>query len=197
MRIGIDIDGVLTNIEQWQLDNATKYYFEKYGKEISNYKGYDTAEIFNVPIEQDNEWWFKGIQEYMKEPARKYADEVIKKLRDGGNEIYIITARSSDLSYTNITTEEMQNNVKIWLNNNHIVYDKIIFSQEEKLHVCEENKIDLMIEDKPSNIIKLSNEIPVISFYAKYNEECIGKNIIQCYSWYDIYAKILKMQNDA
>ena len=32
MRIGIDIDGVLTNIEQWQLDMGSKNIFEKYNK---------------------------------------------------------------------------------------------------------------------------------------------------------------------
>lgn len=36
MRIGIDIDGVLTDIEKWQLDYGSKFYFEKYGKEILN-----------------------------------------------------------------------------------------------------------------------------------------------------------------
>ena len=31
MRIGIDKDGVLTDVEQWQLDYGSKYYYEKYG----------------------------------------------------------------------------------------------------------------------------------------------------------------------
>ena len=33
MRIGIDIDGVLTDIEQWQLDYGSKFFFETYGKD--------------------------------------------------------------------------------------------------------------------------------------------------------------------
>ena len=48
MKIGIDIDGVLTDIEQWQLDYGSKFYYEKYGLEIKNYKGYETNEIFDV-----------------------------------------------------------------------------------------------------------------------------------------------------
>ena len=36
MRIGIDIDGVLIDIEQWQLDHGSKFYYEKYKKEIVN-----------------------------------------------------------------------------------------------------------------------------------------------------------------
>lgn len=34
MRIGIDIDGVLTDIEQWQLDYGSKVAFEQYNKGI-------------------------------------------------------------------------------------------------------------------------------------------------------------------
>ena len=50
MRIGIDIDGVLTNIEQWQLDMGSKNIFEKYNKEIENANGYDLKEIFNIRL---------------------------------------------------------------------------------------------------------------------------------------------------
>lgn len=30
MRIGIDVDGVLTNIERFQLDYGSKYFFENH-----------------------------------------------------------------------------------------------------------------------------------------------------------------------
>ena len=52
-----------------------------------------------------------------------------------------------------------------------------------------------MIEDKVENINKISTRIPVICYNAGYNECCLEKNIIRCYSWYDIYAKIKKMKN--
>lgn len=44
-----------------------------------------------------------------------------------------------------------------------------------------------MIEDKPENIEDISKEIPVIVYDCSYN-----KNVIRCYSWYDIYEKIKK-----
>lgn len=56
MRIGIDIDGVLTDIEQWQLDYGSKFYFEKYGKEILNNEGYETTDIFKVDSKLDDEF---------------------------------------------------------------------------------------------------------------------------------------------
>lgn len=57
MRIGIDIDGVLTDIEQWQLDYGSKFYYEKYRKNIVNFKGYETTDIFNVDQRYDDEFW--------------------------------------------------------------------------------------------------------------------------------------------
>ena len=57
------------------------------------------------------------------------------------------------------------------------------------------NNIELMIEDKPANINKISGKIPVICFHAGYNKNCDGGNIIRCYSWYDIYIKIYKLLN--
>lgn len=52
MRIGIDIDGVLTDIEQWQLDCGGKF-FSQYNKSIRNKDGYEITEIFEVSNELD------------------------------------------------------------------------------------------------------------------------------------------------
>ena len=86
MRIGIDIDGVLTDIEQWQLDTGGKF-FSKFDKSIVNRDGYEITEIFNVSDELDNQFWNKYLYEYVtKEPSRKYASEVINKKKQEGKE---------------------------------------------------------------------------------------------------------------
>lgn len=196
MRIGIDIDGVLTDIEQWQLDYGSKVVFKQYNKGIVNSNGYDIKEIFDVERNLDDEFWRKYLYDYAtKEPARKFSDEVTNKLKEDGNEIYIITARF-------LTDKDDENGIKMknivtnWLKEYNIFYDKIIFSPEDKLDICIENNIDLMIEDKVDNINAISEKIPVICFDARYNQECKGKNIYRCYSWYDIYNKIRNIQNN-
>ena len=195
MKIGIDIDGVLTDVEQWQLDYGSKYYYEKYGMRIKNYKGYEASEIFDVDKKLDDEFWNEYFREYsINVETRKFANEVIDKLKEE-NEIYIITARGSFLSHSTgvMSIEENKTIVLNWLEKNQIHYDDIIFSPEDKLNICKQNKINLMIEDKPENINTISKEIPVICYHANYNEQCNGKNIYRCYSWYDIYRKIKEM----
>lgn len=193
MRIGIDIDGVLTDIEKYQLDCGSKYVSEHFDKGIVNADGYEISDIFEISHSCDNNFWEEYLYKYAKEePARKYASEVIQKLKNEGNEIYIITARYLTDKNDGLGVE-MREIVKKWLSDNKIYYDKLIFSPEEKLEICKENHIDLMIEDKVDNINKISQEIPVICFNAGYNKECIGTNIFRCYSWYDIYTKIKNM----
>ena len=189
MIIGIDIDGVLTNLEEFQLDCGSKFMSENFNKSITDANAYDTIDIFNINSEIDDKFWSIYLPLYVKEPARKYADEVTNKLHDDGFQIYIITARY----LTNRNDEkgiEMRKTVIDWLKSNNIYYDKIIFSPEDKLDICKKANVDLMIEDKPKNINTISNEIPVICYHANYNEQCNGKNIYRCYSWYDIYRKI-------
>lgn len=190
MRIGIDIDGVLTDLEQYQLDCGSKYMIEHYNKEIKNGNGYEIADIFDIDSKTDDSFWTEYLPLYAtEEPARKYTDEVTDKLHKDGNEIYIITARYLT-DKDNKQGHQMREVVKKWLKDNRIYYDKLIFSPEDKLNICKENNIDLMIEDKVDNINKISQIIPVICFNAGYNKECDGNNIIRCYSWYDIYNKI-------
>ena len=189
MRIGIDIDGVLTDIEKWQKDYGGKF-FSKYNKSIVNKDGYEITTIFDVNHNLDNEFWDEYLYEYVtKEPSRRFASEVIEKLKENGNEIYIITARY----LTDRDTKEGQQMREIvvkWLEEQKIYYDKIIFSPEDKQEVCKRNKIDVMIEDKVENINNISNNIPVICFHAGYNKECNGENIYRVYNWYDIYNLI-------
>ena len=179
MKIGIDIDGVLTDIEKWQLDYGSKFYYENYHKGIVNYKGYETDEIFDSNRECDDLFWNKYFEDYsINVEARKFSGEVISMLKDDGYEIYIITARGSFLSNSSsvMSKEENEQIVKEWLNKNNIYYNQIIFSREDKLDICIANKIDIMIEDKVDNINKISTQIPVICYNAGYNEQCIGKN---------------------
>lgn len=189
MRIGIDIDGVLTDIEQWQLDVGGKF-FSKFNKSVENKDGYEITEIFNVSDELDSQFWNEYLYDYVtKEPSRKYASEVIKKLKDDGNEIYIVTARY----LTNRDTDDgkkMRKIVRNWLEEQNIYYDEIIFSPEDKKENCKKYNIDIMIEDKVDNINKISSIIPVICFHAGYNKECNGSNIYRAYNWYDIYKLI-------
>ncbi len=199
MRIGIDIDGVLTNVEQFTIDYLTKYCVEneiEYHIDLEK-SDYDAFKTLNITEKQEDEFWNKYIEFYAtKEQARPFASEVIKKLKEEGNEIYIITARWLSNREDKLG-EHMRNLVKNWLKEQNIIYDKLIFSKaknERKKEEIEEYKIDVMIEDNPNNIKELSKYLQVFCYDTSYNRNCKNNNIIRCFSWYDIYKKLKEIK---
>lgn len=193
MRIGIDIDGVLTDVERFSVDYLSKFCVENNIEYSIGKSDYDVSKTFGISSQQADAFWDKYIEYYAEnEKPREFASEVLKKLQKDGHEIYIITARWRT-NRDDEAGERMRNLVKEWLNKNDIVYDKLIFSKalkEKKLQEVRETKIDIMIEDSPKNINDISAIVPVICFDTSYNKTCEGDNIIRCYSWYDVYRII-------
>lgn len=199
MRIGIDIDGVLTDVEKFSVDYFSKYLIEKGVDYKIGQSNYVVAKAFGVDDSYENAFWKEYLDFYAKEePPRKFAAEVIKKLKDEGYEIYIITARWLTNRDDEIG-ENMRQTVASWLSKHNFVYDKLVFSRaqkEQKSQEILENKIDIMIEDNPYNIMELSKLTKVICYDATFNRECEGDNIFRCYSWYDIYKKIRELNQN-
>ena len=194
MRIGIDINGVMTNIEQFVINHISKYCVENNLAYHIDNSHYDYCKTFNISKEVENNFWKEHLDDYaINEKARPFASEITNKLKEEGHEIYVITSRW----LTNRDDEvgkRMREIVKNWLYENKIVYDELIFSKaahERKSQEIIENKIDLMIEDNPNNINEMKDIIPVICYDAGYNKDCKDdEKMTRCYSWYDIYSKI-------
>lgn len=197
MNIGIDIDGVLTDLEKFIIDYGIKFCLEE-GLKVNIKKiGYDERETFNWTQEQADMFWERYFTRYvLNEPQRMFATEVINKLREQGNKIYIITARN-EYGLSKEYYGKMQELTKKWLNKQNIVYDKLIFARdEEKILRCKENNIEVMIEDSPKNIKDISRKINVIKFNCKYNEDIEGNNIFTAYSWWHIFKIIDKLRRN-
>ena len=193
MRIGIDIDGVLTNIERFIVDYGTKFCIEN-NLPIEIETGcYDETEAFHWTEEQTLKFWNEYLVYYAtKYPARDFASEVIHKLKEEGHEIYIVTARN-EYGMPNEYYGKMRELVDLWLKDNDICYDKIIYTEGSKLPYCVGNYVELLIEDSPEQIKNVAEKLPVFCFDNQYNKSVDGKNITRVFSWYDVYNKIKKI----
>lgn len=224
MNIGIDIDGVLNDIEKFQLKYGSiffrkkriKKYIEKHYKEngillnendikdtdfIINLNGYGIKEIFDCTDEEEVEFWTKYTHKFFFEPARVGASDTIKKLRAEGHKIFIISSRA-------LTNEDspkgkfMRMLVEKWLDKNNIEYDGITYcsiknSDQDKLDACIKYGIDVMVEDKRENILTLSDVTKVLCMNTKNNQGISGNNIT-CVNNFedDIYNEIKKIYNE-
>ncbi|MBS7020955.1 MAG: hypothetical protein KH135_03690 [Firmicutes bacterium] len=197
MRIGIDIDGVLTNDDDYILACGTKFLF----KNQLNYdmKPYE-YETRKFPWNYDDLLLEKYRTEYFwnyvkEEPPRKFAQEVIAKLKKEGHQIYIITSRHLS-THLGKQGENMRTMIQNWLQKNHILYDGLYFSKDKLIEI-QNLQLDIMIEDSPKMIPIYSSVVPIFCYDCRYNRDLKCDNMTRVFSWYDIYHKIqLQLQNN-
>ena len=150
MRIGIDIDNTLTDIQQ-DLNNAAYMYATRLNKhlDLKNLNLIDKNNDGNIYqkafgfTDEELKYFLKDIQENITTNAipRKGTLEFINKLHLEGYEIYIITARDSEFH------DDPYKQSEEWLKKNNIYYDKLIVNARNKGKVCKEEKVDLFIDD--------------------------------------------------
>ena len=192
MNIGIDIDGVLINDDDYTMDTTSKYAFENKLESFEDPYKYEYRK-FNWTREVLDNYRKEYFWNYIEnEPARKYASEVIKKLKEEGDYIYIITSRHN----TTKNTEEGERTRKVtkeWLKKNNILYDEVYFSQDKTKEI-DSLKINIMIEDSPETIPTFVKHTHVFCYDCRYNRNMELDNMTRVFSWNDIYMKIHKFK---
>lgn len=196
MNIGIDVDGVFTDLEQFQINKGKEYF----GKDaVKDEHSYDVKDIFGCTSQEREKFWIKYIWEYsLKCPMRDQAAAFVNQLKKEGNKIFIITGRVHTTKNNALGNIFRKMLVK-WLEDNNVEYDQIVYcdekvSAQDKFDVCNQLGIDVMLEDKMDNIEKLKDICKVICFDAKYNEELDDKDIPKVSSFEEAYNQIKIME---
>lgn len=187
MVYGIDVDGVLTDIWLYQMNKAIPY-FKKHNIELKHEKEYDIKDIFECTDKQREKFWSIYIWEYcLRLKMTDGADETVRILKQKGNQIYIITGRAhtKEKGVVGVIFRKM---LKYWLRKNKFVYDKIFYvteegSSEEKYNICIQENIDVLVDDKPTNLLPLKDKLKIVCFPAKWNEDNhdLDKYRIKCF----------------
>ena len=117
---------------------------------------------------------------------------MINSLKNQGHQIYLITARSVlDIPKEQRNTKDITDITLNWLNKNNIYFNHLEMCCFNKDVFCKQNNIDVMIEDSPTNLIKVSQYIPVICMDCSYNRSIVNPQITRVYNW-DQIAEIFK-----
>lgn len=192
MRIGIDIDNCISNFDDILLKEYLKHDKELRNTGIINENPeYLRKGMFDWTDEEETSFYNENIEKFAKKlKPIEYSSYYIKKLKEDGHEIYIITGRNNG-EYTNpyeLTVE--------WLNKYDIIYDKLIltdaYDKHSKTIVCLENNIDLMIEDSTRISLDLTNNgIKVFTMNTRYNQK--EQTLDRVSNWKEIYERINKM----
>ena len=195
MKIGIDIDDTTVITVEAMIKYADKYNSEVLGRSGINGKlgliqnRYYLKALYGWTDEQKFQFFNMYYKNVLEEcTLMPNADKVLKKLKEEENKIYFITARLNNID--NCNTEEITRKT---LEKNNIIYDKLIINANDKLKVCKEEKVELIIEDSYETCKEFTeNGIKSILMTTKMNKNIETGNITRVNSWEEIYEQIKK-----
>ena len=187
MKIGIDLDGVV-------IDSETTFRTYEEIFDIETLKANNLINKEEPKFQARYNW----TEEQQKDFIKKYFLTVSKEsnlmsgfigvyhlLKKQGHEFIVITARGGFV-------KEMKEDAIRLLEENNISFDKYYWKIEDKLEVCKNENVDIMIDDDWRIIKKLAdNNIKTLYFrdtnLVKLEE---NKYIKEVNNWGDIYRII-------
>lgn len=174
MRIGLDLDDTIFNTKE-QYKKYQQIYLEK--NKITEEQLWKERKHRVDYISNNLSLIFSDIK------IKKDAIKVIKKLKENGHKIYIITARSKEYR------ESIYNFTKKSLDDNKIPYDELLLTEKYKLKSCQKNNIDLMIDNSIDIYNELNGKIDILLF-DEHNKYPNIKNRVN--NWQDIYNLLIR-----
>ena len=195
MRIGIDIDNVISNFNDVLLQEFLNHDKDLRNSGIINKNAdYITKGMFDWSKEEIDEFYYNNVERIAKKlDVINDAPKYISKLRKNGYEVYIITGRDNG-EYTDPHKMTVD-----WLNKHHIEYDKLIltdaYNSLEKAKICVENNVSIMIDDSIRICLETANRgITTFLMDTPYNRKI--DNIKRVYSWKEIYEIITNLKGE-
>ncbi len=197
MNIGIDIDDTISNSFETYFGDSQLFDIEEMngtgevknmGK-VPSHKYVET--MYNWDDESTDKFWNRYFEKVLTDATPKsYAPEVINKLKEEGNTIYIITAR-----YEQEGIDSVRRLTEKWLNDNNIKYDELIMDANNKLEIVQKYNIDVFIDDSLENCLDVAKgSAKVFQYVGIGNILTNDENIQKVYSWPQIYS-LLKKKN--
>lgn len=181
MKIGIDLDGVVFDSENWFRAYSEIFDVNIGGKGVKNPDCIRAQHRYEW-TESEIKQYFDNCMEYIQRnaPLMPYAKYVLDRLAEK-HQIYFITRRGV------ISNSEIINTKKR-LAKEKIKYDNIFFKQSSKLETCKKLNVDYMIDDYQNVVKELTeNGIKCIYFRNITNPSIQNNNIVQVQDWGEIY----------
>lgn len=194
MIIGFDIDDTITDTFGVMFGYGQKFTIEQLGRtgELIKTNGftnhYYCQEMHNWTDEESErffEIYYKDIIE--KTEPFMFAIETIKKLKEEGHKIVLITAR------WDLDGVDVRELTEKWLEEKKIPYDKLVVNAITKKQAAIDNKLDIFVDDSFKNCQDVSSTgIKTYIMDTRYNKGLEDNRIKRVYSWPHLEQELRK-----
>ena len=187
MKIGIDLDGVVIDSE-----TTFRTYEEIFdidflnGNNLIDRKEPKFQSRYNWSTEEEKEFINKFFLTVSKESNLMSGFiGVYNLLKQQGHEFVVITARGGFI-------KEMKDDAIRVLEENNIKFDKYYWNIDDKLEICQKEKVDIMIDDDWKIAKKLSENNIKTLYFREYPCYELEKNeyLKEVHNWGEIYRYI-------
>ena len=184
MKIGVDLDGVV-------IDSETTFRTYEEIFDIDTLKGNNLINREEPKFQARYNWTKEQEEEFIKKYFLKVSKEsnlmsgflgVYNLLKQQGHEFVVITARGGFI-------KEMKDDAIRLLEENNIKFDKYYWMIDDKLEICQNEKVDIMIDDDWRIIKKLADNKIKTLYFRDTNLVKLEENefIKEVNNWGDIY----------
>lgn len=191
MKIGIDLDGVV-------IDSETTFRTYEEIFDIDILKGDNLVNREEPKFQARYNWTDEQEQAFIEKYFLTVSKQsnlmsgfigVYNLLKEQGHEFVVITARGGFV-------KEMKDDALRLLKENNIEFDKYYWKIDDKVEVCKNENVDIMIDDDWKIIKKLSDNHVKTLYFRDTNLVKLEENeyIKEVNNWGDIYRKIKTLQ---
>ena len=185
MIIGFDIDDTITDTFGVMFGYGQKFTIEELGRtgelvKTSGFTNHSYCQEMHAWTDEESERFFEIYYREIIEKTEPFmfAIETIRKLKEEGHRIVLITARwdFADVSVRELTEK--------WLEEQQIPYDKLVVNAITKKQAAIENKLDIFVDDSFKNCQDVVDAgIKTYIMDTRYNKGLVDERIKRVYSW--------------
>lgn len=187
MNIGVDLDGVLFDTEDYFRTYSMLYNYDFIKRSEVDREELYFSKRFNWTNEEVDEFFDKYMETIeLEAPVMPMAKQVLQRLKDKGHKLFIITNRGSRYKVEVEVTRKR-------LEDLGIEFDGVFLGVHDKAGKCKELQIDVMIDDLYNNVENVSN----VGIRCLYFRDLVLKSFDENYkivrevrNWADIYKEI-------
>ena len=188
MNIGLDVDGVIFNTEEWLCIYAEIFDIETFKKD-------SLINPFEYFKEAQYDWDKAHSDEFLNTYLLKSTYDstfiagavwVIKRLKELGHKVIIISARGEEYPEVLPVLEKRFKDAGL-------EFKKIYWKTHDKLSICQKENIDIMVDDRPSTCKKISdNNIHTLYLKNESRVELEDNDYLKTVkNWGEIYKQII------